>query len=229
MPIYIGSQKVKPLGIKYAFCGTNEVYYKRLPSAYQEVEYIQSSGTQYFNLNRTLNQTNKIEFDFQYLSVGSGSRGGIFGDYGGVGVAANPNAYDGYYPNRMMVWRGSNMATIDTNTTSATPFTNRSTLVIDMPNNSCSWQGFTKTLPSATGSTTGCWLLTIRDGDGVTFYTTPIGVKIYSLKIYTSGTLSNYYIPCYRKSDNVIGLYDIVNKIFYTNAGTGTFTKGSDV
>jgi hypothetical protein len=36
-------------------------------------------------------------------------------------------------------------------------------------------------------------------------------------------------VPCYRKSDGVIGMYDIVRKIFLTNAGTGSFTKGADV
>ena len=37
------------------------------------------------------------------------------------------------------------------------------------------------------------------------------------------------FIPCYRISDGVIGLYDKVSGKFYTNAGTGTFTKGADV
>lgn len=34
---------------------------------------------------------------------------------------------------------------------------------------------------------------------------------------------------CYRKSDGVIGMYDVENDVFYTNDGTGTFTKGQDV
>lgn len=38
----------------------------------------------------------------------------------------------------------------------------------------------------------------------------------------------HHYIPCYRKSDNVIGLYDIITDEFKTNAGTGSFTKGSN-
>jgi hypothetical protein len=29
-----------------------------------------------------------------------------------------------------------------------------------------------------------------------------------------------------RKSDNVIGLYDVINGKFYTNSGTGEFIKG---
>lgn len=37
------------------------------------------------------------------------------------------------------------------------------------------------------------------------------------------------FIPCYRRSDNVIGLYDLVENKFYTNAGTGNFLKGPDV
>lgn len=36
-------------------------------------------------------------------------------------------------------------------------------------------------------------------------------------------------IPCYRKSDGVIGMYDIVREIFLTNVGSGTFTKGADI
>jgi hypothetical protein len=36
-------------------------------------------------------------------------------------------------------------------------------------------------------------------------------------------------VPCYRKSDSVIGMYDLVRGIFLTNAGAGTFTKGADV
>lgn len=36
-------------------------------------------------------------------------------------------------------------------------------------------------------------------------------------------------IPCYRKSDGVIGMYDKARKLFLTNVGTGSFTKGADV
>jgi hypothetical protein len=36
-------------------------------------------------------------------------------------------------------------------------------------------------------------------------------------------------VPCYRKSDGVIGLYDVVRKLFLTNVGSGSFTKGGNV
>lgn len=53
--------------------------------------------------------------------------------------------------------------------------------------------------------------------------------NIYSCKIYDGNTLIRDYIPCYRNIDNAIGLYDLVNGVFYTNQGTGTFLKGADV
>lgn len=37
------------------------------------------------------------------------------------------------------------------------------------------------------------------------------------------------FLPCYRKSDNVAGMYDIINQRFETNAGTGSFAVGPDV
>lgn len=54
--------------------------------------------------------------------------------------------------------------------------------------------------------------------------------KIYYVEIYDSNDeLIANYIPCYRKSDGEIGMYDLVSNGFYSNAGTGTFTKGPDV
>lgn len=62
--------------------------------------------------------------------------------------------------------------------------------------------------------------------------TTPQGFgkfRIARCKIYDEHELERDFIPCYRKSDNVIGMYDLVYKEFYTNQGTGVFTKGNDV
>lgn len=54
--------------------------------------------------------------------------------------------------------------------------------------------------------------------------------RIYYLELYDSNDdLIAQYLPCYRKSDNVIGMYDTVAGVFYPNNGTGTFTKGGDV
>ena len=54
---------------------------------------------------------------------------------------------------------------------------------------------------------------------------------IYSIKLMDKRTYTytKIFVPCYRKSDGEIGLYDIVKNKFYTNDGTGTFEKGRDI
>ena len=53
--------------------------------------------------------------------------------------------------------------------------------------------------------------------------------RCYGAYIKQNGTLIRKFVPCYRKSDDEIGMYDIINNVFYPNAGTGTFTKGPNV
>lgn len=54
--------------------------------------------------------------------------------------------------------------------------------------------------------------------------------RYYYVKIYdNSGELIRHFIPCYKKSTDSVGMYDILNNIFYENAGTGSFTSGNNV
>lgn len=53
--------------------------------------------------------------------------------------------------------------------------------------------------------------------------------RISYFKYYNKdGVLVCNLVPCYRRSDGVIGMYDVVRNIFLTNVGTGSFTKGPD-
>lgn len=61
-------------------------------------------------------------------------------------------------------------------------------------------------------------------------YTRFLTGKIYFAKFWSgSDTVVRELYPCYRLSDSVAGLYDKTNDVFYTNAGSGTFTVGADV
>lgn len=51
----------------------------------------------------------------------------------------------------------------------------------------------------------------------------------YYVTIYKGGTKVREYIPCYRKSDDVVGMYDLVSSTFFTSAGSGAFTAGPDI
>lgn len=46
--------------------------------------------------------------------------------------------------------------------------------------------------------------------------------KLYSCQIYDNGPLIRDYIPCINAS-GAVGLYDLVDRQFYGNAGTGVF------
>ena len=51
--------------------------------------------------------------------------------------------------------------------------------------------------------------------------------RIYDYEIYDD-VIIRKFIPCYRKTDNKSGLYDLVEGKFYTNQGTGTFGYGME-
>lgn len=56
----------------------------------------------------------------------------------------------------------------------------------------------------------------------------PSYIKLYSCKLYnTSGTLIRDYVPCKRITDDAIGLYDFVSETFYPSAST-SFVAGPE-
>lgn len=54
-------------------------------------------------------------------------------------------------------------------------------------------------------------------------------LSLYGARCSEGHEIVREYIPCYRKSDGEIGLYEKYTKQFLTNSGTGAFTKGPDV
>ena len=53
--------------------------------------------------------------------------------------------------------------------------------------------------------------------------------KCWYLKIYDHNkVLLRDLVPC-KNSNNIVGMYDIVNDVFYTNAGTDNFIGGPEV
>lgn len=76
-----------------------------------------------------------------------------------------------------------------------------------------------------TGNT---WNLTLFKADN--FGTFSWNIDVYYCKISnTWWTVLREFVPCYRKSDNVIGMYDLTNNQFYTNAWSWTFWKWDNI
>ena len=63
-------------------------------------------------------------------------------------------------------------------------------------------------------------------GQGTSEKTTLLKGRIYEAWYKSQGAYIFNLIPCYRKSDSTPGMYDIISKTFYTNSGTGEFTYG---
>lgn len=212
---YNGTTKKKVLSVRYGsrklFC---KVIVNALPSAFQEVEYIESTGTQYIDTGIKPTSTNPnfiAEIDFSFLSVPASSYLGLFGVNGNMQLAIYSNYKFG-------------------------DGTNISNLILEL-NKKYSYKGNFASGKSYVDGTEvaqrnnsvwrNAYLFAVNGGNDEP--TSNASGKIYSCKIYDNGTLVRNYIPCYRKVDNVIGLYDLVNGVFYTNAGEGTFDKGGDV
>ena len=49
--------------------------------------------------------------------------------------------------------------------------------------------------------------------------------RIYSASVIQQGVVIANFVPCYRKADDIIGLYDLIGRSFYETTGS----KGADV
>ncbi len=189
------------------------------PSTYQQVEYIESTGTQYIDTGIVPNATTKLETVFQYTKTyTSGSHcNGISWDYGrfAFGVVTSLSKKFVY-----SIAHGN----FDSGVTADTK---KHTLLMQA-NGFTRMDGFEYTYPVETmqGDVTIPIFARSDEFSKISGYS---DMRLFSYKLYSDDAMVRDYIPCYRKSDNEIGLFDLVNGEFYTNKGTGTFVKGDNI
>lgn len=189
--------------------------HSRLPSEYQEVEWISSNGEAYTNLftndNTTpivVDLTLKFSEGVNYCGYSQGYAGSWFGTLdsehftlgGGINLAGDTTKKQNIRVSTYAVGKNAH-----------TELTTEYGVI------------------ERTGST--AWTTSIGAHTFSPFRISPTQfaqVTIYSCKIMYRNALHNY-VPCYRKADSVIGLYDIIDNQFFTNEGTGTFIKGANV
>lgn len=186
------------------------------PWDYQEVEYIESSGTQYINTwyIPTWNTTCEIKF-----YVKSWSDGWIFWQ----DTTWLNESYE-IFRDRVFVY--------GTQTARQNPGTNyllNDTLyVLEHKNDKVylNWTlDYTFTHENFTAQYPALLFAKAR-GTNIEMYSS---IKLYYMKIWDDWVLVRDFVPCYRTADDAIWLYDKVNKVFYTNSWTWTFTKWPDI
>ena len=198
----------------------------RLPSEYQEVEYIQSHTAEYINTGYIPSQDNtRVNVGFELTN-----ESGTYGDKTIFIWGVDPQYDRGYKLDRQdrasgikyRVCFGDNQYTTNLDAEVGTKMN------VEVAKGYADFNGTTFTFSQGALTVTNPMLIfaVYRGSNILTGYGRFI---FYYMQIYDNGTLVRDFVPCYRKSDNVIGLYDLVNDTFYTNAGSGTFTKGQDV
>ena len=185
---------------------------------YTELDYIESDGDQYIDLGFKANQdtraiikaqaTDEGTFQTGYRLFGarnSASRRGFF-----ISTSSNKLYFD--YDNQ-----GSTISTFLMDNNLHTYDFNKNNVYVD--------ETLIKTF-NYTEFTNQYNLNLFGGNSGGTIVSK--SWKIYSFKLYDNDVLIRDLIPCYRNSDNEVGMYDKVNNEFYTNDGTGIFVAGNE-
>lgn len=202
-----------------------------LPYGYLQVEYIESTGTQYIDTGITPNLTYGFYIDFYFDGesvnvklLGSSKRNG--GYYGGVSFG-NYQSTDG----GQATWFASgtpgygNVQFLNPRLVSNQHMNCYCINNIYKTSNEETTYNFNKHgLNNIYGN---IYLFAINSDAGVNI--TGSNLKIYEYKAYKNSEVIQDLIPCYRESDGVAGMYDIIKGEFFTNQGTGTFILGADV
>lgn len=182
-----------------------------LPSEYQQVEWIESTGTQYIVTDSYAFSGLKIVFDIIHTVAQSGTE--IF-----ININTSTSLWLGFRSSQIRLDGAVLTTNIFERHTYTTNYSSPSTIEDDIGN--------TATFRQAPNPNTNLSIFAKHTGGNKS------KVRVYSMKFYdttNNDELVRDLVPCYRKADGVIGLYDLVYGTFYTNSGSGTFTKGQDV
>ena len=181
-------------------------YGSGLPEGYTQLEYIQSTGTQYINTGirgptRWLGSAQATADTTKSQVILLGNQGGYTGTF--VGSVANQNKWT--------TWRSDD-----------TDYPITSAQVFDL-----TWTniGVSGTIGNTaishnyeTNGLAGTWKICSSNS----MY--PSAFKLYYFKAYQNDDMVRNFVPA--KHDNVVGMYDTVSGQFFTNAGTGVFIAG---
>ena len=198
-----------------------------LPEEYQRVEYIESNGTQFIELPIGFYATDTIHFK------GANHQPGENDKYLVASKVWNNDANRfGLLGNNKYILRVKEASVFCFGNMSTTESPYSPLAILDGEFHKVSYKNRVSIIDNLAGA--------------VAFGGTYFGSETTNIKLfygYNSNTAGKicYYIhekadgrklalyACYRKSDGVIGMYDVENDVFYTNDGTGEFTKGQDI
>lgn len=192
--------------------------YMDIPDGYTPVEYIEVDTAFRINTGKTMSFTTGrcvmgMEIG-EYVTNANGYQWVI-------GNAGSTNTYFQVvrYPDRVYLY-SSNTVVINDYTN---PLNEGDAIIIDCnyPAKSAQVGKSEATLSQNSYTAAALWI------GGQQGYSCP--GKIYFYELYNSGAIQQRLYPCIRQSDNAVGMYDLVENKFYTNANSGAVTPGPEV
>lgn len=197
-----------------------------LPEEYQEVEYIESTGTQYIDTNYIANSKTNYEIEAQ-VNHDLKIDGCLFGSRTTVRT-----------PDAIVLWHNT---VYNLNEETVAPVVAETQLTNSYPTSDFPFRKFKyiNNIFYMDDNIITQFSNKLSDSNMLHLYLMALNQngyadtrmyrgKIKYFKILENDTLVRYYIPCYRKSDATVGLYDLIGENFYTNSGIGAFEKGNN-
>lgn len=211
----------------------------RLPSAYQQVEYIELYGSQGIKYEETFADVTEISCTFAptefYGSYVGGSYTGGSTPYLNWRQSKSAKKLECYTSDAAILYSPAlTLDTVYTVSAKADNVTAQETFTVEQNDTilSSQTQTFTKITsyfsPLIFGIGCNGYLVT-NSTAGRFEDASCLRAKVYAYQHKKDGVLVRDFVPCYRISDGVIGMYDLISKTFYTNAGLNSFTNGPDI
>lgn len=195
---------------------TKEIYEDLLPNGYQQLEWIETDGQAYINTGYNSSLPYLIDCDMEIT-------GSALGNYWfGQQQNSSRMLYNGFYNDTSLEFNWRSVLSSGTrkimtqmliNNTQANITINGISTIRDIGTN---------------GQGGDLYIFACRAPDN-SFRPYNSRMKLYSFKIHEGNTYIRNFLPARHISDGAIGLYDIINNQFYTNAGSGSFTAGPTI
>lgn len=198
----------------------------RLPAGYTEVEYLESTGTQYI-ITDIVPLDTRTDADFQKTGLISGTD-----EFIAAKIDTNQ---------RYGTWfkaAGGSFCVIRCNGGAVQGSTSydelRHVVIFNDASHGCWWDGTLKTtnsLYACTSSATPICLFARGKTSGGVVTGEKFSIsRIYSIKFTDNptGNILGEFVPCINPNSEA-GMYDLITQRFYGNAGTGDFIAGNPV
>ena len=198
----------------YKFTG-----WRILPDGYTLLEYAQSSGSQWIDTGVSIGANTWVDADLMFNSAFDWNM--MFGAWGDLSLSL----------------KGSNAVCVAVGNTNSQDVGSSTTTGVKYnvklgPGYGYTQDGVKYAIGGSANQGSGRHILLFAASDGSTgnspYAWGSYGVgRIYGFRIYDGTTLLRDLVPA-KNSSGVVGMYDMLNKQFYTNQGSGSLTAGPE-